>query len=45
LVVRWRPLSVVGTHDAAFWADLGRLVPDYEERQKRLRRVGGSFVW
>src|SRR5262249_12818918 len=32
-------------HSTAFWADLGRVMPDYEDRRAELRRVGGSFIW
>ncbi len=32
-------------HDAAFWAALGRLMPDYEARKERLRAMGGELSW
>jgi predicted metal-dependent hydrolase len=32
-------------HTAAFWAALGRVMPDYESRREDLRRVGGAFLW
>jgi hypothetical protein len=32
-------------HSRAFWATLGRIMPDYEERKKRLRAMGPRLVW
>jgi hypothetical protein len=32
-------------HTAAFWAALGRVMPDYEARRADLRRVGASLLW
>jgi predicted metal-dependent hydrolase len=32
-------------HGRAFWATLGRIMPDYEERKRRLRTVGPTLVW
>lgn len=32
-------------HSRAFWATLGRVMPDYEVRKARLRELGPSFVW
>ena len=32
-------------HTAAFWAALGRVMPDYETRRERLRQVGRRFEW
>lgn len=32
-------------HSRAFWATLGRIMPDYEERKKRLRDMGPRLVW
>lgn len=32
-------------HGAAFWSALGRVLPDYEERRERLRRLGRDLVW
>jgi predicted metal-dependent hydrolase len=32
-------------HTAAFWAALGRAMPDYEARRADLRRVGASLLW
>jgi predicted metal-dependent hydrolase len=32
-------------HGPAFWAKLGSVIPDYEERKERLRRLGPTFVW
>lgn len=32
-------------HTAAFWAALGRTMPDYEARRADLRRVGAGFLW
>lgn len=32
-------------HGAEFWASLGRLMPDYEERRDRLRTLGRDLVW
>lgn len=30
-------------HSAEFWKLLGMVMPDYEERRERLRKVGGSY--
>ncbi len=32
-------------HGPAFWAALGRVMPDYDERREALRRLGGSLTW
>jgi predicted metal-dependent hydrolase len=32
-------------HTPAFWAALGRVLPDYEERREALRRIGERLVW
>ena len=32
-------------HSRAFWATLGRIMPDYEERKNRLRAMGPRLVW
>jgi predicted metal-dependent hydrolase len=32
-------------HSRAFWAALGRIMPDYEERKRRLRAMGPRLVW
>lgn len=32
-------------HTRAFWAEVERLVPDYERRRQDLRRVGPAFEW
>jgi predicted metal-dependent hydrolase len=32
-------------HDRAFWAALGRKMPDYEGRRDRLRLLGPDLVW
>ena len=32
-------------HDAGFWAALGRIMPDYEERKGRLRELGPELSW
>ena len=32
-------------HTAAFWADLGRVMPDYERRREELRLMGATFIW
>jgi predicted metal-dependent hydrolase len=32
-------------HGSEFWRVLGRLMPDYDERRRELRRVGARFVW
>jgi predicted metal-dependent hydrolase len=32
-------------HSREFWATLGRMMPDYEERKKRLRELGPRMVW
>ncbi len=32
-------------HDAAYWREVGRLMPDYEERRQALRRRGPELEW
>lgn len=32
-------------HGREFWATVGRVMPDYEERKKRLRDLGPGLVW
>lgn len=32
-------------HGLAFWATLGRLMPDYEARKARLKELGPRLVW
>jgi predicted metal-dependent hydrolase len=32
-------------HSREFWATLGSVMPDYEERKKRLRELGPELVW
>jgi Protein of unknown function DUF45 len=32
-------------HTAAFWAALGRVMPDYEARREALRGIGGRLEW
>jgi hypothetical protein len=32
-------------HSRAFWATLGRIMPDYEQRKRRLRELGPGLVW
>lgn len=32
-------------HSREFWATLGRIMPDYEERKRRLRELGPVLVW
>jgi len=32
-------------HSRVFWAALGAIMPDYEERKKRLRAMGPRLVW
>jgi hypothetical protein len=32
-------------HSAAFWATLGRVLPDYEARRADLRPVGAGLLW
>jgi len=32
-------------HDAAFWARLGKILPDYEERREALRGFGAGAEW
>jgi predicted metal-dependent hydrolase len=32
-------------HGPAFWATLGRLMPDYEARKARLKELGPRLVW
>jgi predicted metal-dependent hydrolase len=33
------------SHGTEFWAALGRMMPDYEERRRRLRALGPSLEW
>lgn len=33
------------SHDEAFWAALGAVLPDYERRKEELRRMGPRLVW
>jgi hypothetical protein len=35
----------VPTHGPAFWRELGRAMPDYEDRRARLRELGPSLMW
>jgi predicted metal-dependent hydrolase len=32
-------------HGRAFWAALGRVMPDYERRRDELRKIGPAFEW
>jgi len=32
-------------HSREFWAAVGRVMPDYEDRKKRLRELGPGLVW
>lgn len=32
-------------HTSAFWAALGRIMPDYEARRADLKRIGATFLW
>jgi hypothetical protein len=32
-------------HGAEFWSALGRLMPDYDEPRRELRRIGARFEW
>jgi hypothetical protein len=32
-------------HTRAFWAALGRIMPDYDSRKARLRTLGQTFDW
>ena len=32
-------------HGPDYWAALGRMMPDYEERRKRLRVLGPGLEW
>jgi len=32
-------------HGPAFWAMLGKAMPDYEERKRRLLEIGPRLVW
>jgi hypothetical protein len=32
-------------HDAKFWALLGQVMPDYEERRAALRGFGAGVEW
>ena len=33
------------THSPAYWALLGRVMPDYDSRRDRLRTLGPSLEW
>jgi hypothetical protein len=33
------------SHGPEFWATLGRMMPDYEERRRRLREMGPGLEW
>ncbi|MBK9002183.1 MAG: M48 family metallopeptidase [Myxococcales bacterium] len=32
-------------HTRAFWAEVERMMPDYDERRRKLRRIGASLEW
>ncbi|MBN2196243.1 MAG: M48 family metallopeptidase [Polyangiaceae bacterium] len=32
-------------HTREFWAKLGRVMPDYDERRQRLRAMGARLGW
>lgn len=32
-------------HSKKFWTTVGRAMPDYEQRKKRLREIGAALVW
>lgn len=32
-------------HDSQFWSELGRIMPDYDDRKARLRQIGPELVW
>jgi predicted metal-dependent hydrolase len=32
-------------HGRDFWAASGRVLPDYEDRKKRLRELGPTLAW
>jgi predicted metal-dependent hydrolase len=32
-------------HTRAYWAIVGRVMPDYEARKEALRRLGATLVW
>ena len=32
-------------HSPEFWATLGRMMPDYEDRRRRLRTLGSALEW
>jgi predicted metal-dependent hydrolase len=32
-------------HTASFWAAIGRVMPDYEERKAKLRQIGPQLEW
>jgi predicted metal-dependent hydrolase len=32
-------------HGREFWATIGRVMPDYEARKRRLRELGPVLVW
>jgi hypothetical protein len=33
------------SHGPDFWATLGRMMPDYEERRRQLRAIGPALEW
>jgi predicted metal-dependent hydrolase len=32
-------------HSPTFWSNLGRVMPDYEQRREMLRKIGAGLVW
>jgi predicted metal-dependent hydrolase len=32
-------------HGRAFWAAVGRVIPDYEARRARLKEIGSGLLW
>ena len=32
-------------HSPTFWSNLGRVMPDYEQRRETLRKIGAGLVW
>ena len=32
-------------HSPTFWSNLGRVMPDYEQRRETLRKIGAFLVW
>ena len=32
-------------HSPTFWSNLGRVMPDYEQRRDMLRKIGAGLVW